>query len=267
MAPPTKSSTSAIKGVNPAPDFTLAMNRIQTQFEARTKLLRNALPKPRPDSQIQTNSSSTTKSFSALSANTPSSTTQPQSRSSSTTAEAHRRAQEAEFAEDRNLDPNAGLGLFPRVSAAESGRNGETAKLRRRLLGKRGRAGDDTGQYKRARKEESSEDEEAGRSGLGRAKRNTNGRKRARAEVSNRDEEQKGDDNSVKSVAPPEVTMTSAEETADHGDADDSLAGGLDTPPSKPPGDAESNATTTEEKPKRKRKKKKKKPKTKTDGD
>ncbi|KAI0884707.1 uncharacterized protein GGS22DRAFT_146055 [Annulohypoxylon maeteangense] len=177
MAPPTKPSVS--KGTNPAPDFTVNMNRIQTQLQARLKAVRSFLPS-RPDLQTST-STSTGGSFSALSSSNPSSHPQPQA----TTAEARRAAAEAEFAEDRNLDPNVGIGLAPTSKNSDAnGRDRDTARLRGRLLGKRGKNGEMV-EKRWVRREESS-DEEAGRSGLGRTKRGGKG-KRSRAEMEGED--------------------------------------------------------------------------------
>ncbi|KAI2473410.1 hypothetical protein F4781DRAFT_427424 [Annulohypoxylon bovei var. microspora] len=174
MAPPSKPSASS-KGTNPAPDFTVNMNRIQTQLEARMKAFLLA----RPDlNHSASNPASTTGSFSVLRSQP---TFQSQSQSQAAAA-ARRAAAEAEFAEDRGTDPNAGIGLV-RASAGNS-EDRDTARLRGRLLGRRGKNGE--GPERRWVRKEESSDEEAGRSGLGRAKGNGRG-KRSRAEMEDRD--------------------------------------------------------------------------------
>ncbi|KAI1449525.1 hypothetical protein F5Y02DRAFT_371913 [Annulohypoxylon stygium] len=249
MVPPTKPSAS--KGTNPAPDFTVNMNRIQTQLEARMKAVRSFLPSR---SNIQTpNPNSVGGSFSALSSSGP----QPSSNTSSTpqslAAEASKRraAAEAEFAEDRNLDPNVGIGVVRATSGngETNGRDRDTARLRGRLLGKRGK-GNEGAEKRWVRKEESS-DEEAGRSGLGRTKKNG---KRSRTEMESEDREEE-----VAEVLPSNVKEISEQYGQDgdvKGDEESSAPKSTEVEPSAP---------TTEGNSKKRRKKKKKKSKSKAD--
>ncbi|KAI1095446.1 hypothetical protein F5B19DRAFT_441652 [Rostrohypoxylon terebratum] len=246
MAPPTKPSASS-KGTNPAPDFTVNMNRIQTQLEARMKTVRSFLPSR---SNLQTpNPNSAGGSFSALSSagpQPPSYTSTP--RSLAADSAARRAAAEAEFAEDRNLDPNVGIGVARATSGASetNGRDRDTAQLRGRLLGKRGK-GNEGAEKRWARKEESS-DEEAGRSGLGRSKK---GGKRSRTEMEGEDREEE--------VA----EVKAAIEIHDKGGEDEDVRGDTENSTLKST-KTESSAPTTEGNPK-KRRKKKKKSKNKTD--
>ncbi|KAI1765832.1 hypothetical protein GGR53DRAFT_245291 [Hypoxylon sp. FL1150] len=261
MAPTSKptvpgSSSSSSKPTatatgNPAPDFTVNMNRIQMQLEARLKAARAFLP------SRSNNTASGGGSFSALHTSAPQTRTQLQSREDSARAAAARRqAEEAEFAEDRGLDPNAGIGLVRAPAGGnESGRDRDTARLRGRLLGKRGRAGgvDGDGRYKWQRKEDSS-DEEAGRGGLGRAR---NG-KRSRAELEENGGRENGD--------AAEAYITPATREAEN--LGDATVGGKDTVESstaKSAEEGESNPPDTEGNSKKKRKKKKNKSKDKTE--
>ncbi|XDG02983.1 hypothetical protein ABKA04_002598 [Annulohypoxylon sp. FPYF3050] len=253
MAPPTKPSSS--KGINPAPDFTVNMNRIQTQLEARMKAVRSFLPS-RSNLQTPNSNSSAGGSFSALSSSGP----QPSSHTSSTPqslaadSAKRRAAAEAEFAEDRNLDPNVGIGVVRATSGngETNGRDRDTARLRGRLLGKRGK-GSEGAEKRWVRKEESS-DEEAGRSGLGRTKRSVK-RSRTEMESENREEE-------VAEAIPPEVKAV--EEISEKDGQDGDVNG--DTENSIPKStEVEPSAPTTEGNSKKRRKKKKKKSKNKTD--
>lgn len=276
---PTSTSTSSSKNTanaNPAPDFTVNMNRIQTQFEAHLKAVRAFLPSrsdlnnPSSSSGANSNSNptsaSTGKSFSALS--TTANPTGSQFRdATSATAAARRAAQEAEFAEERALDPNAGLGHVRAAGGSKSGNDGgkdpETARLRGRLLGKRGRAGTDVDeQHKWVRKEESS-DEEPGRSGLGRAKRIA---KRSRAEMEDDDGAKQDDGAHVEEDPPPKVRVAAGEEAEESIDSANGPDDAVENSASKPTGEDEPNGHVAEGNSKKKRKKKKKKPKDKTDG-
>ncbi|KAI2632392.1 hypothetical protein GGR54DRAFT_33576 [Hypoxylon sp. NC1633] len=205
MAPTSKSSTSktiaSAKG-NPAPNFAANMNLIQTQLEGRLKAIRPFLPsQPQPDtnpggSNTNTNPSRT---FSALNPSTISSASGPQSQPPRAAARA---AEEADFAEERGLDPNTGIGSVPASSSAAPPGNGsgdrDAARLRGRLLGKRGRGAGGDGLQKWTRREESS-DEEAGRGGLGRSRRSG---KRSRAEMEGVDRERRDDDTDAPRPAP-----------------------------------------------------------------
>lgn len=279
MAPTSTSTSSSSKNTanaNPAPDFTVNMNRIQTQFEAHLKAVRSFLPS-RSDlnntsSSSGATSTSTGKSFSALI--TGANNTAPQSRdatSAAAAAAARRAAQEAEFAEERALDPNVGLGHTRAPGGSKNGNDGgkdpETAKLRGRLLGKRGRAGVDVdGQQKWVRKDESS-DEEPGRSGLVRAKRIG---KRSRAEMEdNSDGRAKQNDGvHVEADAPPKVKVAAVDEAEESIDSANGSGDAVENSDSKLLGEDESNAHVAEGNSKKKRKKKKKKKlKDKTDED
>ncbi|KAI1139492.1 hypothetical protein F5Y05DRAFT_324553 [Hypoxylon sp. FL0543] len=263
MAPTSKSTSPSSKSTanaNPAPDFTVNMNRIQTQFEAHLKAVRSFLP-PRShlnNNSANSNSNATSRSFSALSTSANPTDPKAQDATSAATAAARRAAQEAEFAEERALDPNAGLGHVRAPAGNKNGndaaRDPETAKLRGRLLGKRGSLGPNgDGQQKWVRKDESS-DEEPGRSGLGRAKKNG---KRSRAEMEADDGAKRGSD--VHVDTPPEVNSRTAEGAEDpihqanaSGNVTEDLA-------SKPRGEDELNKALTEGNSKKKRRKKRKK--------
>ncbi|KAI0843276.1 hypothetical protein F5Y06DRAFT_254481 [Hypoxylon sp. FL0890] len=272
MAPTSKStSSSSSKGTantNPAPDFTVNMNRIQTQFEAHLKAVRSFLPS-RPDfnkNSANPNPNSTGQSFSALS--TSANPSAPESPGAISAAAARRAAQEAEFAEERALDPNAGLG---HVRAPAGNKNGndvgkdpETARLRGRLLGKRGRTGPDgDGQQKWVRKDESS-DEEQGRSGLGRAKKNG---KRSRTEMGADDGAKQDSDVRIEVDAPPEVEVSAVEgveNSANRANGPESVAEDL---ASKPTGEDELIGAVSQGNLQKRRKKKKKKAKETPDKD
>ncbi|KAI5864251.1 hypothetical protein GGS23DRAFT_563509 [Durotheca rogersii] len=179
MAPRSKSPASSAKtaaNANPAPEFTVNMNRIQMRLESRLRTARAFLPSTpeapgslgssrRPFSTFNSNSSASTSSQPRL---------DPPPRGWRAVSRA---AEESEFAEERGLDPNAGIGLIRAArnsaSVVQSGRDRETTKLRGRLFGGRGKGlngdGNSENNQRWVRKEESS-DEETGRSGLGRAK-------------------------------------------------------------------------------------------------
>ncbi|KAI0203119.1 hypothetical protein F4808DRAFT_458335 [Astrocystis sublimbata] len=182
------------KGANPAPDYTVTMNRVQTQLEAQLRIVRSFMPAARPPSQnnppTTTATTTTSTSFSALSANS-SSSHKPQ--------QTQRHDAENLFAETtRAQDPNAGLGF-----GGTSKRSSELAKerenqiLRSRLLGrnaKRGLVGGGGGGASgggMSRRRDSDSDEEPGRSGLGRAK------KRARREPAVEEDEENGERGAV----------------------------------------------------------------------
>ncbi|KAI0850184.1 hypothetical protein F5Y00DRAFT_233831 [Daldinia vernicosa] len=255
MAPTSTSTSKAAPTGNPAPDFTVTMNRIQTQLEARMKAARAFLPS-RSDlnnaSSSSSSSSSGSGSFSALGGSSSTSNPQTQSRD----AAARRAAEEAEFAEERGLDPNAGIGLTRGPATGNentSGTDRDTARLRGRLLGKRGRNGAGTdGQQKWVRKEDSS-DEEAGRSGLGRAKRSG---KRSRAEM----ETQQQSSDHVESAIPSEqgADMNGTKAQVSHTNSPKDGTETLVAEPSAAP-EIEPNQPPSEESPKKKRKRKKKK--------
>ncbi|KAI8963368.1 hypothetical protein F5Y11DRAFT_150106 [Daldinia sp. FL1419] len=275
MATSKSSSASTSKGAptgNPAPDFNVNMNRIQMQLEARMKAARAFLPS-RSDLN-NPSASSSGGSFSALSSNSGSSNPYTQSKEAAAAAAARRAAEEAEFAEERGLDPNVGIGLN-RSSAAKdenvSGADRETARLRGRLLGKKGRDGTGTNdQNKWVRKEDSS-DEEAGRSGLGRAKRNSGKRTRAEMET----QEESGDPVSSATPASAPASALPTEPKASNAHADGGTEArdayphhpkhGTETAVPEPaimsPPKPDSNHPPSQENPNKKRKKKKKKSK------
>ncbi|KAI6088993.1 hypothetical protein F4821DRAFT_257490 [Hypoxylon rubiginosum] len=258
-APGSSSSSKATTG-NPAPDFAVNMNRIQMQLEARLKAARAFLPSRSDGAAIASGSSG---SFSALHTSNPQSQSQSQSQlqqsrdESARAAAARRQAQEVEFAEDRGLDPNAGIGLVvraPGTGGNESARDRDTAKLRGRLLGKRGRGagGDGDGQYKWQRKEDSS-DEEAGRGGLGRAR-----GKRSRMEMEE-DEGVRKNGDAAEANAPTEPNAPATREVEGQGDATVGGEDAVETPTTKSMEKDGSNRLDTEGNSKKKRKKKKKK--------
>ncbi|KAI1403761.1 hypothetical protein F4819DRAFT_190418 [Hypoxylon fuscum] len=256
MAPTSKSSASGPKGTgaNPAPDFTVNMNRIQMQLEARLKAARSFLPS-RPDlNSTKPNSGS----FSALNASANPSAPQSLSREDSERAAARRKEEDAEFAEERGLDPNAGIGLSRSSAAAgangsENARDRDTAQLRGRLLGKRGRAGADGSAQKWQRKEESSDDE-AGRSGLGRTKRNG---KRSRAEMEVDNVRDRGD--LTETNVSPDITMPEARDTGAETDPANGPEKEAENLTIRAMDEGESSQPNAEGSSKKKRKKKKKK--------
>ncbi|KAI5918788.1 hypothetical protein F4810DRAFT_556566 [Camillea tinctor] len=162
------------KGANPAPDFTLHMNRIQSALEGNLKAAARALlPAHARASNPNPSSSSTSKphgKFSSLAATSPSLPLSKTSPRATTDAD--------EFAEDYSygMDPNAGLGMVrpsKQPDVPESGAGaGERGLVRGRgggyVLGKR-RPGREPGHWRR--EEHSSSDSEAGRGALGRKKR------------------------------------------------------------------------------------------------
>ncbi|KAI0518388.1 hypothetical protein F5B22DRAFT_59505 [Xylaria bambusicola] len=169
MAPSTK-------GTNPAPNYTVAMNQVQTQIEAQLRIVRSFMPSRAPPPNAQTATTKPTPSFSALATSTSKPSLLPRQR-------APKQDAESLFAETRAQDPNAGLGFGQSSKrAAEREKERENQILRSRLLGrKRGAAPDASG---RTRHHGESSDEEPGRSGLGRAK------KRARREESREEGEE-----------------------------------------------------------------------------
>ncbi|KAI0552850.1 hypothetical protein F4679DRAFT_534104 [Xylaria curta] len=164
------------KGTNPAPNYTVAMNRVQTQIEAQLRIVRSFMPSRTPAQQSVTTSSAKP-SFSALASTSTSTPSTFQSRQ-----QTQKQDSESLFTETRAQDPNAGLGFGgPSKRNSEKEKERENQILRSRLLGRKRGAENASGRT--SRREESS-DEEPGRSGLGRAK------KRARREVLK--EEEKG---------------------------------------------------------------------------
>ncbi|KAI1266337.1 hypothetical protein F5Y18DRAFT_26468 [Xylariaceae sp. FL1019] len=133
------------KNANPAPDYTVLMNRVQSQFESQISSMRSMLP---PRSANSPNPLS----FSALTTNPPSN---PSSQPRVLNAES--------LFSESSADPNTGLGFG--ASAKPSDKERDNQILRKRLVGK-GRRPDGQG----GRREKESSDEEEGRSGLGRSK-------------------------------------------------------------------------------------------------
>ncbi|KAI0407108.1 hypothetical protein F4802DRAFT_68739 [Xylaria palmicola] len=176
MAPPTK-------GANPAPDYAVAMNRVQTQLEAQLRVVRSFMP-PRPPAThaAAAPAKPTTSSSSSFSALASSSTRTPASSSSSSAqAQARHRDEDSLFAETRAQDPNAGLSFStPGRPRGDEAKERENQLLRARLLGRGRKRGAADASGRRAGREagSSSSDDEPGRSGLGRAK------KRARRDES-----------------------------------------------------------------------------------
>ncbi|KAI0425501.1 hypothetical protein F5Y09DRAFT_99799 [Xylaria sp. FL1042] len=171
------------KGVNPAPNYTVDMNRVQTHLEARLRIVRSFMPSRAPpqntSSSLSTTSAKPTPSFSAL-ASTSTSTSSARQR-----LQKHPDDEETLFAETRAQDPNAGLGFgAPSKRSAEREKDRSDQILRSRLLGRKRRGGETKDASGRLlRRDESSDDEEPGRSGLGRAK------KRVRREESPAEEQ------------------------------------------------------------------------------
>ncbi|KAI1349405.1 hypothetical protein F5Y01DRAFT_186940 [Xylaria sp. FL0043] len=189
------------KGVNPAPNYTVDMNRVQTQLEARLRIVRSFMPSRAPTSSSPSSSSSSssstatkpTPSFSALaSTSTSTSKAPPPSNSNSNPSTRQRHDDEDSlFTETRAQHPNAGLGFgAPAKRSSEREKERSDQILRSRLLGrKRGAENNNKKDASGRRREvESSDDEEPGRSGLGRAK------KRVRREESQEREARLGGD-------------------------------------------------------------------------
>ncbi|KAI0436350.1 hypothetical protein F4803DRAFT_233947 [Xylaria telfairii] len=235
------------KGINPAPDYTETMNRVQGQLEAQLRIVRSFMPQ-RSVAQQSTSSAAAKPSFSALA-----STSGPKPCSTTTPSRHQKQHTELLFAETRAQDPNAGLG-FGGTSKRGSEREKERENqiLRSRLLGRKRGAENASGRT--ARYEESS-DEEPGRSGLGRAK------KRARREVS--DEEDRPPVST--SEAPESFGIAQLgddgledgkEEEEENGGEDLDMRDGQGTAEDPAPNKSES---TSEKKKRKKRKNKKKK--------
>ncbi|KAI0874941.1 hypothetical protein GGS24DRAFT_321127 [Hypoxylon argillaceum] len=171
------------KGTNPAPNYTVAMNQVQTQLEAQLRVVRSFMPS-RPPGQTPSHPASAkpTSSFSALlSTSTSHSPLSSTSKPSQTRQQIQKQDQESLFAETRAQDPNAGLGFGGPKRTSEREKERENQILRSRLLGRKRGAADASGRPLRRAGGEESSDEEPGRSGLGRAK------KRARREESRDD--------------------------------------------------------------------------------
>ncbi|RYO80249.1 hypothetical protein DL762_007736 [Monosporascus cannonballus] len=204
MATPSKQPPAKGSGGgsgSPAPDFAATMNKIQLLWDVRSRAATASL---HSSSRTHTNNMTTPKTsggaFSSLTSATSSSATQGGDRA------ALRRRQleeeEAAFAEERALDPNAGIGTRsstkPDANAVARGR--EDRMLRGRLLGKRRKAADGSsgparGAAERYARDDDDDDEEPGRSGLGRAKKKPVHREtETDAEVEgNENENQKGE--------------------------------------------------------------------------
>ncbi|KAI8634104.1 hypothetical protein F5Y19DRAFT_199452 [Xylariaceae sp. FL1651] len=179
MAPTSSSS----KGANPAPNYTMSMNRIQAQMEAFLRPTHSFLPSRTPQQAPASGSATSSAlpqprtSTSAFSALASTSSARPPAVSAQTRNGTRSQARDVEslFAEDRAGDPNAGIGFGTSSSSRgklspDKQKDRETQILRGRLLGrKRGAVGSGNGGGLRRAEQESS-DEEAGRSALGRAK-------------------------------------------------------------------------------------------------
>ncbi|RYP52017.1 hypothetical protein DL768_002700 [Monosporascus sp. mg162] len=171
--PPAKGGGA---GGNPAPNFAATMNKIQLLWDTRSRVATASL---RSSSRTNTNNATTHKTsggaFSSLTSTPSTSTAQGDDQA----ALRRRRLEEEEaaFAEERALDPNAGIGTRSSTSSDANAvaRGREDRMLRGRLLGKRGRAaggssGPARGAAEKYARDDDGEDEEPGRSGLGRAK-------------------------------------------------------------------------------------------------
>ncbi|RYP89359.1 hypothetical protein DL770_004421 [Monosporascus sp. CRB-9-2] len=176
MATPSKHPPAKSDGGNPAPNFAATMNKIQLLWDTRSCIATASL---HSSSRINTNNATTPKTsggaFSSLTSITSTSATQGDDQA----ALRRRRLEEEEaaFAEERALDPNAGIGMRSSTNSNANAvaRSREDRMLRGRLLGKRGRAADGTsgparGAAEKYARDDDDEDEEPGRSRLGRAK-------------------------------------------------------------------------------------------------
>ncbi|RYP05002.1 hypothetical protein DL765_009984 [Monosporascus sp. GIB2] len=174
--PPAKDGGGG--GGNPTPDFAATMNKIQLLWDARSRVATASLHSS-SSSRTNTNNTTTPKTsggaFSSLTSATSSSATQGADQA----ALRRRRLEEEEaaFAEERALDPNAGIGArsSTKSDANAVARDREDRMLRGRLLGKRGRAADGSsgparGAAEKYARDDDGDDEEPGRSGLGRVK-------------------------------------------------------------------------------------------------
>lgn len=175
------------KGSNPAPNFAMHMNRIQMSLDSHLSAAR-FLQQHRATAASKAQSAKAptagaTGAFSSLqsssSPNSNNTTSSQNTQSYQQDRAARLAAEEAEFAEDRALDPNAGIGFAkpgraPDVAGTKTARDRDDKMLRGRILGGRNRGDGSSGAAAadkwRRRKDESSEDDEPGRSGLGRAK-------------------------------------------------------------------------------------------------
>ncbi|KAI0143027.1 hypothetical protein GGR57DRAFT_370491 [Xylariaceae sp. FL1272] len=156
---------STSKSANPAPDYTVLMNRVQSQFESQISSIRSMLP-PRTSNSTNpstnppnSSATTTTSTFSSLTS-TPTTTSNP------TTSQNLARAKAESLFTESSADPNTGLGFG--TSAKPSHKERENQALRNRLIG-RGRQTNKQGGIGTGRDKESS-DEEEGRSALGRSK-------------------------------------------------------------------------------------------------
>ncbi|KAI0393250.1 hypothetical protein F5Y17DRAFT_433430 [Xylariaceae sp. FL0594] len=276
--------TSKGKGANPAPNYLVSMNRVQTQLEAQLKVVRSFMPttsslsasfKSSTSSLSASSTSSSKPSFSALASGT---TNINNNNNTNPTANGSRKdrharndaAEESLFQESRAQDPNAGLGYSTSKPTKEKEREQErgTHLLRGRLLGKRRSAGDDFGNKRRratiaGESNSSSSDDEPGRSGLGRAK------KRVRRDVDVEQERRPGYDSET---IPPTTTTNTTEaaraEAVDEDEMDVEKNGQTATAATPGPG-GEADSIKSKRKKKKKRRnnnnKKKKKSKTTTD--
>ncbi|RYP60606.1 hypothetical protein DL769_008036 [Monosporascus sp. CRB-8-3] len=176
MATSSKQPPAEGSGGNPAPNFAATMNKIQLLWDSRSRVAAASL---RSSSRTNTNNATTPKTaggaFSSLTSTASASANQGDDQA----ALRRRRLEEEEaaFAEERALDPNAGIGTRSSTNSNASAvaRGREDGMLRGRLLGKRGRAADGSsgparGAAEKYARDDDDEDEEPGRSGLGRAK-------------------------------------------------------------------------------------------------
>ncbi|KAI1418909.1 hypothetical protein F5Y12DRAFT_780642 [Xylaria sp. FL1777] len=219
------------KGTNPAPNYTEAMNRVQTQIEARLRIVRSFMPSRAAPPQNPPPSSSVpgkpTPSFSTLASTSTSKASLPSSSSNSVPRQrAQTQDEDNLFTETRAQDPNAGLGFgAPSKRASEREKERSNQMLRSRLLGRKRGAEDASGRTLRRGGRDESSDEEAGRSGLGRAK------KRARREVSREEEgreeeEEPGNEEITRSIVGSEALEPELERAGATQSRDDKLRNG-----------------------------------------
>ncbi|KAI3340293.1 hypothetical protein F4824DRAFT_452763 [Ustulina deusta] len=200
------------KGANPAPDYAVAMNRVQTQIEAQLRAVRSFMPPRAPPQAASPCSSSSTRptpSFSALASASASASTLPRPAASNSASRQRTQSQDGEslFAETRAQDPNAGLGFgaSSKKRGSEQARAREDQLLRSRLLGGRKRGAEDR-TLRRGTREGGSSDEEAGRSGLGRAKKRARrAESQEKAEDDGDGDEARGREETIQPVIAPEV--------------------------------------------------------------
>lgn len=195
VQPPTKMAAANTKPKLPvARDLTQVLNRISLGLAKHERILKTLnRPSPSPSSTTNNNNKS---GFSTLTSSKPSTPIPTAARVLPTRAE-----EEAEFAAERALPPNAGIGFAVVKPKDELGRGGAAASkedkmLRGRILGKNARSQMEDAKKRGKRRYESESEEEEGRSGLGKGKARKVVKREVTVEV--KDEQDKKEDLKVK---------------------------------------------------------------------